>query len=89
VDADGVQTGWRQGIRWRVDGVIEILPHPHRERGLQSEGSLRDQRWGGARGAMGPSRQRMNNLRLMGCMDAAARCAWGSGFSPRRQPSAG
>jgi hypothetical protein len=72
VDADGVQTGWRQGIRWRVNGVIEILPHPHRESVLQAEGILRDQRWGGAREAMGPSRQRVNNLRLMRCMDAAA-----------------
>jgi hypothetical protein len=28
VDANGVQVGWREGIRWRVDGVIEIVQLP-------------------------------------------------------------
>jgi len=37
VDASWVQAGWRRGIRWRADGVIEIVPHPHREGTEQSQ----------------------------------------------------
>jgi hypothetical protein len=29
--ANGVQEGWRRGIRWRVDGVIEIVPVVYQE----------------------------------------------------------